>query len=482
MPALRGRGRRCHHRRPRPPGSRRGCRPPACAPSTTSSTSPTTCCSSSASRCTRSISRSSRAGRFASAARRRASASGRSTASTARSIRRCWSLPTPTSAQAVAGVMGGGLSEVSGSDEDHRARKRVLQSEERPPDEQEARAEDGSVGALRARRRRQRRASRASSAPSRSSRKSAPGPRAAAPSTNIPRRSRRGRSSCAARASSGCSGWRFPTPTSSASSRGSVFRFGRTDAGWDVAVPTFRVDVLARGRSDRRGRAALRLRSACRRRFPALSAPPAPSDPRIERDRLVRRVLLAAGCSEALTFSFIDAAAAAQFADERAIVPIGNPLSAQFSVLRPSLLPGLLASVAHNRHRERTDVRLFELGATHDARRRVPARRRGADRQPASSHWSAARRPDRFLRRERASSRPSPARCRSKCTFDGAPLPSYLVRGRAATVSVGGRAIGSVGMLAPAIVASAGLSPSEDVYVAELDLDALDRVATGARR
>ena len=35
-------------------------------------------------------------------------------------------------------------------------------------------------------------------------------------------------------------------------------------------------------------------------------------------------------------------------------------------------------------------------------------------------------------------------------TFDGASLPSYLVRGRAATISAAGRAIGSVGMLAPA--------------------------------
>ena len=62
-------------------------------------------------------------------------------------------------------------------------------------------------------------------------------------------------------------------------------------------------------------------------------------------------------------------------------------------------------------------------------------------------------------------------------TFDGATVPSYLVRGRAAAILVGGRAIGSLGMLAPAIVSSAGLSANEDVYVAELDLDALDGVA-----
>ena len=249
------------------------------------------------------------------------------------------------------------------------------------------------------------------------------------------------------------------------------FEIRRTNAGWDVAAPTFRVDVSREVdliEEVARHYGYDRLPSA----FPALSAPPGPSDPRIERDRLVRRVLLAAGCSEALTFSFIDAAAAAHFADEQAIVPIGNPLSAQFSVLRPSLLPGLLASVAHNRHRERTDVCLFELGACmtrSGESRRVGVALTGAG---GAAHWSAAQRPIDFFDVKGLVEAVAGA-LQVEATFDGATLPSYLVRGRAATVSVGGRALGSLGLLAPGIAASAGLSPTEDVYVAELDLDAL---------
>ena len=252
--------------------------------------------------------------------------------------------------------------------------------------------------------------------------------------------------------------------------KGLGFQIRGNDAGWDVGVPTFRVDVLREVdliEEVARHYGYDRLPST----FPALSAPPAASDPAIERDRLVRRVLLAAGCSEALTFSFIDAAAAAPFADERAIVPIANPLSAQFSVLRPSLLPGLLASVAHNRHRERTDVRLFELGAT--------MTRAGESRHVAvaltgsgTAHWSAGHRPVDFFDAKGMVEAVADA-LEVELTFDGAAHPSYLVRGRAATISVDGRAIGSVGVLAPTIVASAGLSTSEDVYVAELDLDAL---------
>ncbi len=117
---------------PRPHGSRHGCRPPAYGPSTTSSTSPTTCCSSSGSRCTRSISRSSPGSEIRI---RRATPGERIT--TLDGVDRALDpemlvIADADKAQAVAGVMGGGLSEVSDAHEDHRARKRVFQSEERP--------------------------------------------------------------------------------------------------------------------------------------------------------------------------------------------------------------------------------------------------------------------------------------------------------------------------------------------------------------
>jgi phenylalanyl-tRNA synthetase beta chain len=253
--------------------------------------------------------------------------------------------------------------------------------------------------------------------------------------------------------------------------KGLGFQIRRNNTGWDVGVPTFRVDVL---------READLIEEVARHygydllpsHFPSLSTPPAPSDPAIERDRLVRRVLLASGCSEAMTFSFIDAGVAAQFADERAIVPIGNPLSAQFSVLRPSLLPGLLASVAHNRHRERADVRLFELGAAMTRAgesRRVAAALTGS---AATAHWSGGHRPTDFFD-VKGIAEAIAAALQVDVTFDGASVPAYLVRGRAATIVVRGRAIGSVGMLTPASVESAGLSANDDVYAAELDLDAI---------
>ena len=43
-------------------------------------------------------------------------------------------------------------------------------------------------------------------------------------------------------------------------------------------------------------------------------------------------------------------------------MPIANPLSETFAVLRPSLLPGLVDALGHNRRHGQREVRLFELG------------------------------------------------------------------------------------------------------------------------
>ncbi len=49
--------------------------------------------------------------------------------------------------------------------------------------------------------------------------------------------------------------------------------------------------------------------------FPPVSQAPPPSDPRIARDAVARRAMLALGFSEAISFAFIEAAAAAPFSD-----------------------------------------------------------------------------------------------------------------------------------------------------------------------
>lgn len=243
---------------------------------------------------------------------------------------------------------------------------------------------------------------------------------------------------------------------------------------WDVTVPSFRVDVA---------READLIEEIARHygydklpeTFPELHQFPRPSDPRIERDQLVRRVLLAAGCSESVTFSFIDPIAAEPFASEADRVALGNPLSAQFAVLRPSLLPGLLASVAHNRHRERRDVKLFEIGAcvTRAGERRHAAVAWTGIAGP--SHWSGGSRPVDFFDVKGLVERLGEV-LQVPPSLDGSAPPSHLVRGRAAAVVQDGRSLGSIGLLVPPIVAASGLPKDDEVYVVELDLDTVEEV------
>jgi len=77
----------------------------------------------------------------------------------------------------------------------------------------------------------------------------------------------------------------------------------------------------------------------------------------------VRCTLLAAGFHEAISSTFCSAAEGTLTAPQPAlVVPLGNPLSEEAGMLRPSLVPGMLTMIAGNLNRDANDVRLFEMG------------------------------------------------------------------------------------------------------------------------
>jgi len=81
--------------------------------------------------------------------------------------------------------------------------------------------------------------------------------------------------------------------------------------------------------------------------------------------RQLRHQLMGLGLSEAMPNPFLapDAVAKAGLPIDEP-VRLLNPLAVEESVLRPSLLPGLVAAVAYNESHRNTGVRLFEVGAT----------------------------------------------------------------------------------------------------------------------
>ncbi|HWD60359.1 MAG TPA: phenylalanine--tRNA ligase subunit beta, partial [Stellaceae bacterium] len=85
-------------------------------------------------------------------------------------------------------------------------------------------------------------------------------------------------------------------------------------------------------------------------------------EPRRRRAELVRRTLAARGLTEAVTFSFLAAAAAARFGGGQPELRLVNPISADLDQMRPSVLPNLLDAVRRNADRGFADIALYEVG------------------------------------------------------------------------------------------------------------------------
>jgi phenylalanyl-tRNA synthetase beta chain len=245
-------------------------------------------------------------------------------------------------------------------------------------------------------------------------------------------------------------------------------------AGWEVIPPAWRVDMhrdVDLIEEVGRHHGFEHLPST----FPGVEQAPPPSDPRIARDRRARTALLGMGFSEAITLAFIQAQAAEPFLNGNAAVAIANPLSELFAVMRPSVLPGLIDAVSHNRRHGRPDVRLFEIGT-----RFLPT---GESRAigfawtglATSDHWGGERRSVDFFDTKGVVEQVL-AVFKVSATFADVERP-FLVPSRAAAVTVGGKIVGVFGQLAPSIAEARDLPAHDEVYVGSLDLDALSAAA-----
>jgi phenylalanyl-tRNA synthetase beta chain len=76
----------------------------------------------------------------------------------------------------------------------------------------------------------------------------------------------------------------------------------------------------------------------------------------------LRRLLVARGYQEAITYSFIDPKWFELFNPGVAPLLLANPISNDMAAMRSSLWPGLVKSLQHNLNRQQDRVRLFESG------------------------------------------------------------------------------------------------------------------------
>ncbi|MCO6386937.1 phenylalanine--tRNA ligase subunit beta [Aliihoeflea sp. 40Bstr573] len=112
------------------------------------------------------------------------------------------------------------------------------------------------------------------------------------------------------------------------------------------------------------------------------------------RTRFVKRALAVRGMMEAVTWSFIPEEHAKLFGGGQPALRLANPIAADMSDMRPSLLPGLIAAAQRNADRGIGDVALFEVSGIYegdgaDNQRRVAAgvRRGTAKLDGQGRHW-----------------------------------------------------------------------------------------------
>jgi phenylalanyl-tRNA synthetase beta chain len=203
--------------------------------------------------------------------------------------------------------------------------------------------------------------------------------------------------------------------------------------------------------------------------------------PWAEKESEVRRTLLAAGFHEAIGSTFCSAAEAALTAPQPGLaVPLGNPLSEEAGVLRPSLVAAMLAMIAGNLHRDVSDVRLFELGTVFSGTTEK------VDERPALSFGAVGTLPEQgALHAARAiefhdvkgvveqvvGRFHSRAVLFDRFSAEAGLTPQWLHPYRAARVVVDGMTAGWFGQLHPRVAAERKLK--EPVLLGEIYLDRL---------
>jgi phenylalanyl-tRNA synthetase beta chain len=202
--------------------------------------------------------------------------------------------------------------------------------------------------------------------------------------------------------------------------------------------------------------------------------------------RALRRVLTNLGFDEAINFSFTDTAHDGDFEiipalavgdGERQLVSLNNPIIEDSTRMRPSLLPGLLASVRTNFNQGSRDVSLFEIGRVfaNSASGELPHERDalgliatgGVENEgPAGSTKEIDFYDLKGALEAAVDAMKLPALVSSKASV------KHLREGQAARVMLqDGTAIGTIGRLSETI--GAAYKFRQPVYVAEIDLTAL---------
>ncbi|MDQ0838544.1 phenylalanine--tRNA ligase subunit beta [Sphingomonas faeni] len=249
--------------------------------------------------------------------------------------------------------------------------------------------------------------------------------------------------------------------------------FSTIEGKWPVTIPTWRRDVD--GPADLveevvRIEGIDNIPSTPLPRMPGVAKPTATPEQKLERR--ARRAAAARGLDEAVTWSFLSDAEAAPFGG--GAWTLANPISEDLKVMRPSLLPGLLAATGRNLKRGAQTVRLFEIGRRYlaDAERATLGVVLAGDRRPRGWREGKAASFDAY---------DAKAEALALLAASGAPVDNLQVMGEAGdawhpgqsgTLRLGPKTVlASFGMLHPSVLKAFDLDGA--VAAVEVYLDAI---------
>ena len=130
---------------------------------------------------------------------------------------------------------------------------------------------------------------------------------------------------------------------------------------WTIAAPSHRFDI---------GIEADLVEEVCRihgydnipSQTPKAALGPRPKPLEQSGERQLKAQLAALGFQEVITYSFVDPVRQALLDPGAQALALANPMSADQSVMRTNLLPGLVESLRFNQNRQQRRAQLFELG------------------------------------------------------------------------------------------------------------------------
>ena len=198
-----------------------------------------------------------------------------------------------------------------------------------------------------------------------------------------------------------------------------------------------------------------------------------------KRTRLAKRALSALGLREAVTWSFIAKPAAELFGGGKPELALANPIAADLSDMRPSLVPGLVAAAERNARRGFADAALFEVGqiflgaGENDQRVAAAAVRRGfAKARGEGRHWSGGGAVDAYDAKSDALALLAALGVAANAVQIAPGGPAFLHPGRSATLQFGPKNIaGWFGELHPSALEA--LDAEGPLVAFEIVLDAI---------